>query len=87
MDTLRTVPKFKSMYNIASILGSGYVEIDKWNIDIGSVFNVFGYNEAEGMRLRMGARTYFGQNDPWRLEGYMAYGFGDHKFKHGFSAK
>ncbi len=87
LDTLRTVPKFKSMYNIASILGSGYVEIDKWNVDIGSVFNVFGYNEAEGMRLRMGARTYFGQNDPWRLEGYLAYGFGDHKFKHGISAK
>ncbi|ALM08979.1 membrane protein [Sediminicola sp. YIK13] len=87
LDTLRTVPKFKSIYNVASILGSGYIEIDKWNVDIGSVFNVFGYNEAEGTRLRMGARTYFGQNDPWRLEGYMAYGFGDHKFKHGFAAK
>lgn len=87
LDTLRTVPKFKSIYNVASILGSGYIEIDKWNIDIGSVFTVFGYNEAEGMRLRMGARTYFGQNDPWRLEGYLAYGFGDQKFKHGISAK
>ena len=87
LDTLRTVPKFKSIYNVASILGSGYIEIDKWNVDIGSVFNVFGYNEAEGTRLRMGARTYFGQNDPWRLEGYLAYGFGDHKFKHGFAAK
>ncbi|MEJ1222603.1 DUF5686 family protein [Sediminicola sp. 1XM1-17] len=87
LDTLRTVPKFKSIYNVASILGSGYIEIDKWNIDIGSVFTVFGYNEAEGLRLRMGARTYFGQNDPWRLEGYLAHGFGDHKFKHGFSAK
>lgn len=87
LDTLRTVPKFKSIYNVASILGSGYIEIDKWNIDIGSVFTVFGYNEAEGVRLRMGARTYFGQNDPWRLEGYLAHGFGDHKFKYGFSAK
>tara|TARA_R110002020_G_scaffold23587_3_gene78488 strand:+ start:58846 stop:61338 length:2493 start_codon:yes stop_codon:yes gene_type:complete len=87
LDTLRTVPKFKSIYNIASILGSGYVEIDKWNVDIGDVFGVFGYNDAEGVRLRMGARTYFGQNDLWRLEGYTAYGFSDHKFKHGFSAK
>src|SRR5690606_1081795 len=47
----------------------------------------FGYNDAEGIRLRGGARTYFGQNDTWRLEGYMAYGFGDKKFKHGFSGK
>jgi len=87
LDTLKTVPKFKSYYNIVSILGSGYIEIDKLNIDIGDIYSVFGYNDAEGVRLRGGARTYFGQNDPWRLEGYMAYGFGDKKVKHGFSAK
>ncbi|EAR00852.1 DUF5686 family protein [Maribacter sp. HTCC2170] len=87
LDTLKTVPKFKTFYNIASILGSGYIEIDKWNVDIGDVYSVFGYNDAEGIRLRGGARTYFGQNDPWRLEGYMAYGFMDKKAKHGFSAK
>ena len=87
LDTLRTVPKFKTFYNIASILGSGYIEIDKWNMDIGDVYSVFGYNDAEGVRLRGGARTYFGQNDPWRLEGYMAYGLTDKKVKHGFSAK
>ncbi len=87
LDTLKTVPKFKTYYNIVSILGSGYVEVDKWNLDIGDIYSTFGYNDAEGIRLRGGARTYFGQNDPWRLEGYMAYGFGDKKFKHGFSAK
>jgi hypothetical protein len=87
LDTLRTVPKFKSYYNLVSILGSGYVEIDKWNLDIGDIYSTFGYNDAEGIRIRGGARTYFGQNDPWRLEGYMAYGFMDKKVKHGFSAK
>ena len=87
LDTLKTVPKFQTYYNLVSILGSGYVEVDKWNVDLGQVFSVFGYNEAEGVRFRAGARTYFGQNDPWRLEGYTAYGFGDDKFKYGISAK
>lgn len=87
LDTLKTVPKFRTYYDIVSILGSGYVEIDKWNIDIGDIYSTFGYNDAEGIRLRGGARTYFGQNDLWRLEGYMAYGFNDKKFKHGFSGK
>lgn len=87
LDTLKTVPKFRTYYDIVSILGSGYIEIDKWNIDIGDVYSTFGYNDAEGIRLRGGARTYFGQNDTWRLEGYMAYGFSDHKFKHGLSGK
>ncbi|RAJ10164.1 DUF5686 family protein [Arenibacter echinorum] len=87
LDTLKTVPKFKSYYNIVSILGSGYVEIDKWNLDLGDVYSIFGYNQAEGVRLRAGARTYFGQNDPWRLQAYLAYGFGDDKFKYGISGK
>ncbi|MEZ4810530.1 MAG: DUF5686 family protein [Allomuricauda sp.] len=87
LDTLKTVPKFRTYYDIVSILGSGYVEIDKWNIDIGDIYSTFGFNDAEGTRLRAGARTYFGQNDTWRLEGYMAYGFSDYKFKHGFSGK
>ncbi|WP_127141195.1 DUF5686 family protein [Flagellimonas marinaquae] len=87
LDTLKTVPKFRTYYDIVSILGSGYVEIDKWNIDIGDIYSTFGYNDAEGIRLRAGARTYFGQNDLWRLEGYMAYGFNDRKFKHGFGGK
>ncbi len=87
LDTLKTVPKFRTYYDIVSILGSGYVEIDKWNIDLGDLYSTFGYNDAEGIRLRAGARTYFGQNDTWRLEGYMAYGFADRKFKHGFSGK
>lgn len=87
LDTLKTVPKFRTYYDIVSILGSGYIEIDKWNMDIGSFYEAVGYNEAEGARLRLGARTYYGENDLWRLEGYMAYGFADHKFKHGISAK
>lgn len=87
LDTLKTVPKFRTYYDLASILGSGYVGVKKWNLDLGNVYSVFGFNEAEGVRLRAGARTYFGQNDPWRLEGYMAYGFRDSKVKHGFLGK
>ena len=87
LDTLKTVPRFNTYYNIVSILGSGYVEIDKWNLDLGDIYSTFGYNPAEGIRIRGGARTFFGQNDTWRLEGYGAYGFLDRKFKYGISGK
>lgn len=85
LDTLKTVPRFKALYSAASVLASGYYEVD--NFDIGPVFSVFGYNEAEGLRLRLGGRTYFSQNDQWRLEGFGAYGFKDDRFKFGISAK
>jgi len=87
IDTLKTVKKFKHLYSLVSILGSGYVEIPKWHIDYGPIFSTIGYNEVEGLRLRAGARTYFGPNDLWRLQGYTAYGFHDNKFKYGASGK
>lgn len=85
LDTLKTIPRFKSLYNIAATLASGYYEVG--NFDIGPVFSVFGFNEAEGLRIRLGGRTYFSQNDPWRLEVFGAYGFRDERFKYGVSGK
>jgi hypothetical protein len=35
----------------------------------------------------VGARTYFGPNDSWRLQAYTAYGTKDQKFKYGISGK
>lgn len=85
IDTLKNVKKFKRLYNLVSILGSGYVGFK--NFDYGPIFSTFGNNEVEGIRLRVGGRTYFGPNDPWRIQAYTAYGFKDDKFKYGFSGK
>ncbi|MCW4468738.1 DUF5686 and carboxypeptidase regulatory-like domain-containing protein [Flavobacterium sp. MFBS3-15] len=85
LDTLKTVPKFKRLYSLVATLGSGYYQMG--NFDYGPIFSTFGYNDVEGIRLRTGGRTYFGQNDPWRLEGYTAYGFKDNQFKYGVSGK
>ena len=85
IDTLKTVPKFKQMYNLVTVLGSGYINYN-W-FDYGPIFSTIGYNEVEGWRIRAGGRTYFGHNDKWRLQGYTAYGFQDNKFKYGFSGK
>ena len=87
LDTLKTVKKFKRLYNLGSILSSGYIEFNSLPLDYGPVFSTFGFNAVEGMRLRTGGRTYFGRNDIWRLEGFLAYGFRDDKFKYGISGK
>ncbi|WP_456376154.1 DUF5686 family protein [Lutibacter sp.] len=85
LDTLTTVPKFKQIYNLVSILGSGYIEFN--NFDFGPIFSTFGTNDVEGTRIRVGGRTFFGSNDFWRLQAYTAYGFKDDKFKYGVSGK
>ena len=85
LDTLKTVKEFKQMYSLVSIIGTGYVRFEGY--DYGPVLSSVGYNQVEGFRLRVGARTYFGSSDLWRLQGYMAYGFKDDKFKYGLSGK
>lgn len=87
LDTLKEVPRFKRVYNLASILGSGYIEFPKLNLDYGPIFSTFGYNDVEGQRIRVGGRTYFGPNDKWRIQGYTAYGFRDNQFKYGISGR
>ncbi len=87
LDTLKTVTKFKRLYNLGSILSSGYIEFNTLPLDYGPIFSTFGFNDVEGLRLRTGGRTYFGRNDIWRLEGFLAYGFRDDKFKYGLSGK
>jgi hypothetical protein len=85
LDTLQTVPKFKRIYDVATIIGSGYIQVG--NFDFGPIFSTFGYNDVEGIRIRTGGRTYFGPNDKWRIQGYTAYGFKDNQFKYGISGK
>ena len=85
LDTLKTVKKFKRLYDLVSIIGSGYVPLG--NVEYGSIYSTIGNNDVEGIRLRAGLRTYFDSNDPWRLEGYLAYGFKDDVVKYGLSGK
>lgn len=85
LDTLKTVKKFKQMYSYVQILGTGYYRFD--GFDFGPIFSTIGFNEIEGLRLRVGGRTFFTKNDPWRFQGYTAYGVKDQQFKFGISAK
>jgi len=85
VDTLKTVKRFQQISNVATVLATNYYEFEGW--DFGPVFSVLGFNEVEGTRIRLGGRTYTGQNDPWRIQGFLAYGFRDDKFKYGISGK
>lgn len=85
LDTLQTVKKFKKIYSLVETLDSGY--INSGFLDYGPIYSIIGQNSVEGLRLRAGARTYFGPNDPWRIQTYIAYGFNDNKFKYGVTGK
>jgi len=86
LDKLQHTPKFNRIVKITETLASRYYNVTK-GIDLGPITSIYGKNEVEGDRIRLGARTYFTQNDPWRIEFYNAYGFKDKQFKYGVEGR
>ncbi|MCY0969710.1 DUF5686 family protein [Chryseobacterium sp. CY353] len=86
LEKLQQTPKFNRIVKLYETLASQHYNITK-GIDIGPIFSIYGKNDVEGDRIRLGARTYFGQNDPWRIQFYNAYGFKDKQFKYGVEGR
>ena len=86
LERLEKTPRFQRIVKTYETFASGYYNVGK-AFDIGSIYSIYGKNEVEGHRIRLGGRTYFSQNDVWRAQGYGAYGFKDHQFKYGAEVK
>ncbi|MBA5247181.1 carboxypeptidase-like regulatory domain-containing protein [Marnyiella aurantia] len=86
LEKLEETPRFRRITKTYETFASGYYNVGK-AVDIGDLYSIYGNNEVEGHRIRLGGRTYFSQNDDWRIQGYGAYGFKDRKFKYGAEAK
>ena len=79
IDTLRNAPEFKKLTNTIEFIATGYMDLG--NLQIGPWFNWFTYNSQEKFRMRfdLGSNKHFDKHFWWH--GYLAYGFGDQKFK------
>jgi Family of unknown function (DUF5686)/CarboxypepD_reg-like domain len=82
IDTIKNVPIIRTYSDIAKILSSGYKRIFT-GIELGPLVYSGAYNNVEGLRLRLGARTNYEFSRKWVLEGYLAYGTKDEAWKMG----
>jgi hypothetical protein len=80
VDSIQKVPVFKNTMNIVMLFVSGYWNFN--NFDIGPVNTFYSFNDVEGFRMRLGARTSKNFSKTIRLEGYGLYGVKDEKFKY-----
>jgi hypothetical protein len=79
IDTLTNAPVFKRFTNTLNFIGTGYLNVG--NYQLGPWFNWLTYNSWEGFRTRFDLGTNHHFNKKTWLHGYLAYGFGDKKFK------
>lgn len=80
VDTIKTLPAFKTYIDIITIFFTGYKDIGK--IELGPYYTLYSFNPIEGNRFRIGGRTSDEFSSKFFLNGYLAYGTRDEKFKY-----
>ncbi len=80
IDTIKSLPVYRTWVDVLTIFVSGYKVVN--NFEIGPYFNLISYNKIEGARVRFGGRTSSKFSRWYQLQGYVAYGFKDEKFKY-----
>jgi hypothetical protein len=85
VDTIKTLPAFKTYVELITLFFTGYKDIGL--IELGPYYTVYSVNPVEGNRFRVGMRTSDDLSTRIQLEGYLAYGLKDERFKYMGSAK
>jgi len=85
VDTMKTIPRFRTYVDVISTLATGYYERGK--VELGPYFTTMSYNPVEGMRFRLGGRTSNSFSNWVEFEGYTAYGLLDERFKFGLATR
>lgn len=80
VDSVKKVPAFKRSMGLIMLLTTEFLTFKK--VEIGPVGNFYSFNPTEGSRIRFGGRTTPSFSKRITFDGYLAYGFGDNKFKY-----
>jgi hypothetical protein len=81
VDTLKNLPQFVTVSNVLNLLVNGYKKIGLF--ELGPYYTMYSFNPIEGNRFRLGGRTSNDFSKKLMLEGYVAYGLRDERFKYG----
>lgn len=81
VDSIKNVPVFRTYADIVYMITTGYLPMKKF--EWGPLYKSLSFNAIEGVRLRAGGRTANSFSRKLMLEGHVAFGFLDSKFKYG----
>ncbi len=79
IDSIKSMPVYETYVDFINLLLTGFIDVGK--VELGTVFGFYSNNQIEGNRLRLGMRTTTSFSEQLRLEGALAYGFRDRRFK------
>lgn len=85
IDTIQGLRFYKRWSEAVTIMVSGYYKAG--NFDVGPLYKFYSSNVVEGSRVRFGGRTSSKFSRWHELNGYVAYGTKDEKWKYGLGFK
>lgn len=85
IDTIQSLPIYRTWVDVFYLVVSGYKKVN--NFEIGPYTNLVSYNRFEGTRIRIGGRTSEKFSKWYELNGYVAYGTYDEKWKYALGFK
>ena len=85
IDTLKTVPAYKTYVDIINLVLTGYYKIGP--VELGPIVSLISYNKLEGWRFGAGIRTNYKMCDWAQVGGHFAYGLRDKRFKGDVNAR
>lgn len=80
VDSLKHSPKFKAIMGFSAFILSGYVKAGA--VEFGPVSSVYSFNDVEGRRFRLSARTNDDFSKRVVVDGHLAYGLRDQIWKY-----
>ncbi len=81
VDSIKKVPIFTTYVDVVYMIVNGYLKWGKF--ELGPYNKTISFNDIEGVRLRAGGRTSNKFSTRLMLDGYLAYGTKDDRFKYG----
>ncbi|CAM1334082.1 DUF5686 family protein [Tenacibaculum aestuariivivum] len=88
-NLIKEVKEKKQVKNITGLvntIASGYINT-KLGIQFGPLWTILANNQVEGIRAKVGFRSFKTKDDRFRVSGYLAYGFKDKKIKYGLEGR
>jgi hypothetical protein len=85
VDSVKNSPAYNHYEKLGNLIGTSYWMFGKF--EMGPLYKFISFNSIEGVRLRFGGRTSYKFSKRVVLDGYVAYGTLDQKFKYSMGLK
>ncbi|MFT5761207.1 MAG: hypothetical protein ACI8WA_000317 [Polaribacter sp.] len=86
INSVKNKKKIKKISGVLNSLSTGYISLGS-NIQFGQYWNTIVKNSVEGVKIKLGYRTFKSTDDRFRVSGFLGYGTKDKRYKFGTEIK